>query len=131
MTKTAYRLDFKDFNKKYGIIMKKTIPEAIEKGLFEAISALKIDADNEPPRTPHLGGDLRAEYEIKTFLKELMAELTYEMPYAHRWHEAEPGTVIWSEADQGVGPKYVETKMARHKDSYMGVVAESIRTKSR
>lgn len=113
----GFELDFTDFNKKFLEYALKTAPEAAEKGMFEAISELKNDADNVPPRTPHLEGNLRGDY---TFIlegitqskaveksggkgkdhkqsgekpaerfgaKDIIAKLVFRMPYAAKWHE--------------------------------------------
>ena len=97
-------------------------------GLREAIQELKNDADNVRPRTPHLHGDLRGEYNISriklTKGKVSSITLTFEMPYAERWHEAVGLSVNWSET--GVGPKYLESKMARFGKKYIAIIGADI-----
>jgi len=97
-------------------------------GLREAIQELKNDADNKQPRTPHLHGDLRGEYTISrvklTKGRISSITLTFEMPYAERWHEAVGLSINWSET--GVGAKYLEAKMARYRKKYNAIIASGI-----
>ena len=114
MSKSGFSMDFKDFDKKTTRLVQKAMPEAAAKGVREACQEWKLDADNVPPKTPHLEGHLRgsgkvSKAEVKG--KEISAEVSYSTPYAARWHEAEPGTVNWSEP--GVGPKFLESKAVR------------------
>ena len=133
MSKDVYTLDFTDFDKKFADVVKSAVPGAGEHGIRLALDELKNDADNIPPRTPHLEGHLRGSgrvVNVKNVPGELSGELRYggveyDVPYAHRWHEAEPGTVKWSEP--GVGPKYLESKLARYMKRYAAIIAEAIR----
>ncbi len=145
----SFTLDFTDFDKKFLEYAVKTAPAAAEKGMFEALAALKNDCDNLAPRTPHLHGDLRGDF---TFILQgitqskvedhgskgggggapaerfgadsIIAQLIFRMPYAAKWHEAVDRIVHWSE--QGVGPKYCESKMASFFMKYIGLVAKRI-----
>lgn len=157
----AFSLDFADFNRRFLEYALKTAPEAAEKGMFEAISELKNDADNVSPKTPHLEGNLRGDY---TFILEgitqskvveksggkgkdhhkggggpverfgasnIIVKVVFRMPYAAKWHEAvdrewAQGGVLWSEP--GVGPKYLESKMAMFNKKYIGIAAMSIKS---
>jgi len=142
--KTEFILDFSDFNKKFANIIKHATPESTKIGIREALQALKLDADNIPPRTPHKEGHLRGSgkvKKIKILKKEIYGKIiyggkgitdkgvAYDVRYARRWHEAEPGTVKWSEKD--VGPKFLESKMIKFKNKYMKIVAEIIRRRAK
>lgn len=137
--KTEFTLDFSDFNKKFADIVQRAAPESTKIGVREALQELKLDTDNIPPRTPHKEGHLRGSgkvHEVKIMGKEIFGDLTFggtgvgfDVPYARRWHEAEPGTVVWSET--GVGPKFLESKMVRFKNKYMKIIAEVIRRRAK
>ena len=131
---TLYELDFKDFDEKFMAFAVKEMPLEAERGIFAAAGELKHDADTVEPKTPHLEGNLRGQYNIKHQIDagKVFAELAFKMPYAARWHEAEfnidPVTgskVNWSES--GVGPKYVEAKLVRFMKKYIGIVADHIK----
>lgn len=130
--KTEFTLDFSDFNKKFADIVKRAAPESVEVGLREAGQLLKLDADNIPPRTPHKEGFLRGSGKVSKVEakgKIIGIAVSYDKPYARRWHEVEPGTIKWSEP--GVGPKYLESKMVRFKNKYMKIIAEVIRRRAK
>lgn len=151
----GFSLDFSAFNKAFLGYALKTAPAAAEKGMFEAISELKNDADNVTPKTPHLEGNLRGDY---TFIlegitqskvseksggkgknhhaggggaaerfgaKDIICKVVFRQPYAAKWHEAVNKKVNWSEG--GVGPKYVETKLSMFNKKYMKIVASAIK----
>ena len=106
--------------------------KAAKKGMWEGAALLKKFADEIAPKTPHLHGNLRGDsvrgvkakgssksrkdWWPKTTEESLGSDrlailLTYAAPYAARWHEAVGEAINWSE--DGVGPKFVEAKMAR------------------
>jgi hypothetical protein len=129
-----YELDFSDFDKKFMEFAVREMPLAAERGLFAAAGELKNDADTVEPKTPHLEGNLRGQFNLmhKIDAGKVVAELTFKMPYAARWHEAEynidPVTgskVNWSES--GVGPKYVEAKLVRFMRKYIGIATDYIK----
>ena len=125
--KASLTFDWDEFNQ--GMIRAgNRIEFGTDDGLREAIQELKNDADNKEPRTPHLHGDLRGEYTI-TRVKLTKGnissiDLIFEMPYAERWHEAVGLSINWSET--GVGPKYLEAKMARYCKKYNEIIAAGI-----
>jgi hypothetical protein len=57
----TFNLDWTNFNERFLEYALKTAPEAAEKGMFEALSELKNDADNVTPKTPLLEGNLRGD----------------------------------------------------------------------
>ena len=137
MKGVTFSMDFSEFDKKYPEIIKHAGPEAAADGLRQAGQEWKLDADNIPPRTPHLEGHLRGTGQVskaKIEKERIEVEVSYGKPspseqggapYAARWHEAEPGTVKWSEP--GVGPKYLESKAVRFAKKYMAIVAAVIK----
>lgn len=125
-------MDFSNFNKKFKDIVQRAVPESTRIGLREAAQEWKLDADNVPPRTPHKEGFLRGSGKVsKAEIKgeEISAAVSYDKPYAKRWHEAEPGTVRWSEP--GVGPKYLESKAVMFMKKYMAIIATVIRRRAK
>jgi hypothetical protein len=112
----SFGVDFKDFEKKFFEYALKTAPEAAERGMWEALRALKADCDNVYPKTPLLEGNLRGDYtlvlegitqskaEEKTggrgkdhhqsgvsavqHAAEIITKVVFRMPYAAKWHEA-------------------------------------------
>ena len=127
-----FTMDFSNFNKKFKDIVQRAVPESTRIGLREAAQEWKLDADNVPPRTPHLEGHLRASGKVsKAEIKGKIIEVavSYDELYAKRWHEAEPGTVRWSEP--GVGPKYLESKAVAFKKKYMAIIAAIIKRRAK
>lgn len=152
---TSFSLDWKDFDAKFLAYALGTAPAVAEKGLFEAISELKNDADNVTPKTPHLEGNLRGDYTIvlegitqsrvveksggknpdhrkgggtvaeRYGAKDIICKLVFRQPYAAKWHEAVNKKVNWSEG--GSGPKYLESKMMMFMRKYIGIVATRIK----
>lgn len=141
MKGVTFSLDFTDFDKKFEKIVRDAIPEVAADGLRQAGQEWKLDADNIPPRTPHLEGHLRGTGQVSKVnieKEKIEVEVSYGKPspseqggapYAARWHEAEPGTVKWSEP--GVGPKFLESKAVRFAKRYFGIVAAVIRRKTK
>jgi len=87
--KTEFTLDFRDFNKKFTDIIQRAAPKSVQIGLREAGQELKLDADNIPPRTPHKEGFLRGSgkvSEINIIGKSAEVTVSYDKPYARRWH---------------------------------------------
>lgn len=128
-SKASMTFDWTKFNQ--GMIRAENrIEVGTDDGLREAIQELKNDADNVRPRTPHLHGDLRGEYTISRvkLTKGRISSITlvFEMPYAERWHEAVGLGIVWSEASEGVGPKYLESKMARYGKKYIAIIGADI-----
>jgi len=146
----GFEVDFSEFNEKFMEYALKTVPEAVEKGMFEALSELKNDADNITPKTPHLEGNLRGDYSFilegitqsrilevgskhkggskpaeRFGAKDIIAKLVFRMAYAAKWHEAVKKKVNWSEA--GVGPKFLEMKLMMFGKKYFGLVAQRVR----
>ncbi len=132
-----FTVDFSDFNKKFKNIVQNAVPGSTKIGMREALQEWKLDADNVPPRTPHLEGHLRASGKVNN--PEIKGEIIegsvsyggveFDVPYAAKWHEAEPGTVKWSEP--GVGPKYLESKAVMFMKKYMAIIAAVIRRRAK
>jgi hypothetical protein len=146
----TFEVNFDDFSKAFMEYALKAVPAAAEKGMFEALSELKNDADGVTPKTPHLHGDLRGDYTMilegitqskvqevgsqyrggavaaeRYGASDIIAKLVFRMPYAAKWHEAVNRKVNWSEP--GVGPKYLESKLMMFAKKYMGIVAANVK----
>jgi len=144
----SFTLDMADFMKNLDHIVRSKIPGIARKACWEAAAALKKDADEIEPKTPHLHGSLRGdairgakvrgsstthkewfpkitEGEISPSIISIL--VTYCAPYAARWHEAVGEAINWSEP--GVGPKYLEAKMARDdlRSKYFKLIADRIK----
>lgn len=139
MAKTGFTMDFRDFNKKFYKIVRNAIPELGERGLFQGGALLIRDAITETPAVPksrgiskpkgsrwtgpgHLRRSQKVEKPVITS-REISVEVGFNTDYAAYVHEA-PSNLNWS--TPGTGPKFLETKLARHKDKYMRKVAEVI-----
>jgi hypothetical protein len=122
----GFEIDFSSFDKRFFEYALKTAPAAAEKGMFEALAALKNDADNVTPQTPFLDGNLRGDYTMilegitqsklvensggkgkdhkkggakpaeRYGAKDIIAKLIFRMPYAAKWHEAVNKKVNWT-----------------------------------
>jgi hypothetical protein len=155
MANEAFSLDFADFNKKFIEYALKTAPAVAEDGMFKMMTALKIDADEVTPKTPHLEGNLRGDYTIilegitqskvanhsggkgsdhkssgesaaeRFGASNIIAKLVFRQPYAAKWHEAVNRKVNWSEP--GVGPKFLESKMMMFGAKYIKKIADMIK----
>lgn len=130
----SFKVDFSKFNhnlKRYAL----QVPKDAKRGIRLALNELKLDADNVPPRTPHKEGHLRGSgkvQKIKVEPNDISGELKYggegeggDVPYARKLHEAEPGTINWSEPD--VGPKFVTSKIIRFMEKYIKIIATTIK----
>lgn len=147
MTAGAFSIDFETLIKRFEVLGAKT-KKACKKGLWAGAAALKKFGDEIEPKAPHLWGNLRgtatrnqkAKKEGKV-VKEWAPKITEEnrgdqvfsmvvsycAPYAARWHEAVDEVINWSES--GVGPKWLEAKIARddlRKKCYQ-IVADTIK----
>ncbi|MCK4761978.1 MAG: hypothetical protein KAW12_07250 [Candidatus Aminicenantes bacterium] len=86
-----------------------------------------IDADTIEPKTPHLEGNLRGSKKVglvENSKKEFSIEFGFDQPYAGALHEREKPT-NWSE--EGVGPKYLQSKLARFMDKYKRIFGLAIK----
>lgn len=150
MNNGGFEFDFSEFNARFAKLALEDAPAAAEKGVWEALSELKNDADRVQPKTPHLHGDLRGDYDLvlegitqskavskgsggdkaaqparRSVAAGIVAKIILRMPYAAKWHEAVGKRVNWSEP--GAGPKYLEMKMSMFRKKYFGMIAEAVR----
>jgi hypothetical protein len=114
----GFEIDWENFNANFFKYALETAPAAAEKGMFEAISALREDVVNVYPKAPHLEGNLRGDYTMilagitqskiveksggkgkdhkqggekpaeRLGAKDIICRLIFRMPYAAKWHEA-------------------------------------------
>lgn len=134
---TGYYLDFSRFGADIQKLLGEDFPNWLGEGLFEAMNELLSDSKTKPPQAPRDMGDLHAAtagtVKVKKTRKEITATGGFNIKYAHRHHEVEPGTYKYTK-DKGVkqpGPKFMESKMAQYKDKYIGIVADSVRNKGK
>jgi len=154
----GFTLNLTDHDKRM-LKMSGKVDKITKVAMFEAAAALKKDADEIEPMTPHLHGNLRGNVSrsakakakknakagtttkedmqihpewapkitSENLGKQLLSVLvTYCAPYAARWHET-TDNINWSET--GVGPKFLEAKMARKdlRDRYFDLIADRIK----
>ena len=132
MSKGSIFFDTSEFDVKFGKVTKITIPNAIEKGLFNAMNELLADSINLPPQAPKDMGDLwgsRIVEKPKKASGEMFVEGGFNIAYAHRHHEVPPGTYKYTKTKGATqpGPKYMESKMVKFKDKYQGIVTDTIK----
>jgi hypothetical protein len=148
--RSGFSLNITEMDKRM-LLFSGKVDKITKLAMFEAAAALKLDADNISPKTPHLHGNLKGDAKRSAKAKatktgneirpewfpkiekedlgknKLSVLVTYCAPYAARWHEAVDERINWSE--DGVGPKFLEAKMARQdlRDKYYGLIAERIK----
>ena len=136
MIESGMYIDMKDFDRKFNNLAKNTIPKESEKGAFDAMNELLRDAIVHPPQAPKDIGDLwgsRMVEKAQAVGKDTFVEGGFNIKYARRHHEAEPGVykyTLTKGADRP-GPKFLSSKMAQFKEKYAWIIAETIRRKSK
>ena len=136
MIESGYYIDTKDFDKKFNALVKNAIPGYGDKGAFDAMNELLRDAIVHPPQAPKDIGDLwgsRIVEKAKRVGKESFVEGGFNIKYARRHHEVPPGTFKYTltKGASKPGPKFLESKMARFKEKYAWIIAETIRRMSK
>lgn len=123
-----FSMNFKDFDQKFFRLVMKTIPEAGEKGLYDAGAVLLQDAKDEPPQAPFKKGDLRGSGKVEADItsKAIGVLVIFDIEYASKVHEME-GHVNWTtDHVANPGAKYLESKMSKNKLKYMRIAVDSI-----
>lgn len=142
--------DSSDFQKKFGIVAKKTIPALVEKGLGRAMLDLMNDCVMEVPTVPLKEGWLRGSASIFVQNKfiadstslpsakagkaltvyaeniaphQFIGLIGFNTSYAAKLHES----IGYHFSEPSSGPKYLESKMITKKNVYMRVIAETIK----
>ena len=136
-------MDFGDFEKTFYKLVQQSIPKNVEKGLFNGMNELLRLAKYEEPQCPKDVGDLwgstAGTVTPKVTPSEISVEGGFNSEYAARWHEypdrekepskAKPVDDINWTTNKGAsrpGPKFLESKMVRHKDAIIGIAAKTI-----
>lgn len=134
---TGFYLDSRDFDKKFNAIVKTGIPGDAGRGLVNAMNEVLRDSIELPPQAPKeigdLWGSIAGTVKLETKYKILSVIGGFNIAYAHRHHEVEPGTYRYT-TDKGAekpGPKFMQSKMAMLREKYMGIVAATIRRRGR
>jgi hypothetical protein len=140
-------VDTKDFDLKFGELMKRSVPANVSKGMFRAGNELLRDAIYEVPKAPfdeghlrasartQLGGGVMIKFGTGAYMPPASVDARdgegyallagFNIIYAARWHELTPeedARINWTLP--GSGRKYLETKLIRHKDKYAKIVAD-------
>lgn len=138
--KSGMTLDTKDFDVKLPIVANKKIPQAAARGFIRVGAMVIRDSIMEEPKVPKSRGvtkeggrrgqgpgHLRRSQKIerpKIRSGEVSIEVGFNADYAGIVHEMPDGTQ-WTVP--GTGSKYMEAKLIKNKEKYMGEVAEDIR----
>jgi len=127
-----FSMDFSDFEKTFFKLVQQSIPKHAEKGLFNGMNELLRLAKYEEPQCPKEFGDLWGSTAgtVKPFVSpsEINVVGGFNSEYAARQHEAEPDEFNYTR-DKGAsrpGPKFLEAKMVRHKETIIGIAAKTI-----
>jgi len=127
MAKGAMMVSTKSFDKEFARIVNAAIPELAGQALYQQAFELIKYAIMEEPRCPHDTGRLWNSQKVnkpKIERGSVEVVLGFNCAYAAEVHEAPEGR-HWKLP--GAGPKYLETKMVRHKEEMMKKTAEKIR----
>ncbi len=128
-------MDFTAFNKTFFPLALKKIPKSARSGLADAAFEMLKDADDEAPQTPFDKSFLRGSRKIeepKITNNEISIKAGYNSKYAAYQHEGErkDGThKVKKHTKERVsqpGPKFLQSKMVRHKKRYIEIVALTI-----
>lgn len=132
----GFEMDFTAFNKDFFPLVGKKIPNsAADPGLVNAAFELLKDADDEAPQTPFKKSGLRGSRKVedpKITKNEISIRAGYKSKYAAYQHEGQrkDGThkvkKYTTKRVSQPGPKFLQTKMVRHKKKYIKSVALSI-----
>ena len=134
--KSSFSVDFRKFDKTFFPLVEKEIPKFTAKGIFNAAAEMLQDADKEAPQTPFEHGDLRGSKKIeKPEIKynKISVDAGYNIKYAAKLHESDPGQYHFVPRKGIVSPgrKWLESKMAAHKEKYMKIAATAIKNKEK
>ena len=134
---TGFYLDSSEFDKKFGQLVKNKFPGDASKGLDAAMNEVLRDSIELPPQAPKDIGDLWGSVAgtVKVIVKYAMLYVIggFNIKYAHRHHEAEPGTFEYTvtKGARQPGPKFMQSKMALYRNKYMQIVADVIKRKGK
>jgi hypothetical protein len=142
--------DSSDFQEKFGKIVKTTVPSLVEKGLGRAMLDLMNDCVMEVPTVPLKEGWLRGSGSIfvqnkfrgdstnlpsakagnalTSYVENIPAGkfvgiIGWNVPYAAKMHEG----IDFHFSEPSSGPKYLESKMVSKRNTYMQVIANTIK----
>ena len=134
---TGIYLDFSEFDKEFYDLVQRAIPEDARDGLFKAMNEVLSDSIELPPQAPKEIGDLWGStadtVKVETKYGEISVSGGFNLKYARRHHEVEPGTYNYTLTKGATqpGPKFMQSKMAQYARKYMGIVADAIRRRGR
>jgi hypothetical protein len=138
--------DSSDFDKKFGKLVKKTIPDLVKKGMAYAGLELLNDCVLISPTVPIREGWLRGSGSLfvnNMFVAEskfgksgkatrnhteplgkgFVAVVGFNTPYAARMHEG----LDFHFREPSAGAKYLETKLSLYREKYIEIVSETIK----
>ena len=142
--------DSSDFQEKFGNIVKTAIPNLVEKGLGRAMLNLMNDCVKEVPTVPLKEGWLRGSasifvqnkfmadstnlpmakagkairsYVANVVVGRFVGIIGFNTPYAAKMHEG----IDFHFSEPSSGSNYLGSKMLTKRNTYMKVIAETIR----
>lgn len=130
--RTGFTLDTKVFDIKFPRIINKEIPEAAATTMYKVAGRVIRDAILEEPRAPHDTGNLWRSQTIeqpRIERGEITIELGFNTEYAAAVHELPAPYKDPTMA--GSGPKFLESKLLRHKEDYMKMIADGIKDQAK
>ena len=125
---TGFYLDTSKFLHGFDLADKKVKASAAD-GLFLEGAKVITAAIEEEPRAPHLEGHLWRSQRVKKIeIKKdaITLYVGFNVPYAAKLHEALDAS-NWTLT--GSGPKYLSSKLTKHKREHMQNVASHIKGK--
>jgi hypothetical protein len=131
---TGMYFDVSQFIPSFKKIAGVTIPKKAKNGLFKVGGMVIKDCLNEEPKVPREIGDLQASGVIVPHPWEIEITVGFNKDYAAKQHEAPDkkwnpkGSAETNWTTPGTGPKYLETKLVRHKEKYFKFTAEMIKS---
>lgn len=155
MAGSDFTIDFRDFDRRMGGLVKRAMPETIEDGMMAGIGKLMNAAVLESPAIPQdeatlrgsgstfvqnkfketsedmgKGGTPTRDHNENISRDEFVAVLGFNTPYASFQHEGQRrdgSHKVKRYTTEGTGAKFVEAKMAADPARFMKVVAEQIK----
>jgi hypothetical protein len=126
---TDFNIDTANFSRDFNKISDIVLNQAAITGMENAVKVFHFITDNEVPKTPMLTGELResAREEVRReAFGAIVGVLSYNTPYAAKWHEFPDGDQInWTLP--GSGTHYMSAKMNSSKNKIMEPIAIEIK----
>jgi hypothetical protein len=123
----GFKIDSSEFDKKTQLLIKRLIPAAAQKTLYEVANIVLRDANDIPPKTPKKWGNLKRDKFVQKAQRHgnsWTIHFGFNSPYARRLHE---DTSIKNWTEPGSGNQYLRSKLIRFKTKYGKQIALRIK----